>query len=307
VTVPKANDPCWCGSGQKYKRCHKPREAELRLEEGTVSPMRDVPEDIERPPYAASGDPGPKVEPLVKSADVIERMRRAGKLAKDVLQETAAAIAPGVTTDELDAIAHEAHVVRGVYPSPLNYRGFPKSICTSVNEAICHGIPDDRPLRDGDILNLDITVYVDGVHGDTNATFPVGTVDAGSRKLIQTTRECLERGIAAVAPGRPMSEIGKAIESHADRHGFSVVRVFGGHGIGEQFHGDFIPLYHEPRATDPFEPGMVFTIEPMLTMGSYRERIWDNGWTAVTADGLRSAQFEHTILVTDDGVEVLTA
>jgi methionyl aminopeptidase len=303
--VPKANDPCWCGSGQKYKRCHKPTEAASRLRPGSVSPMLTVPDDIARPPYAATGDPGPKVEPLVKSADVIDRIRRAGKIAAEVLRETAAAIAPGVTTDDLDR--HDAHVARGVYPSPLNYRGYPKSICTSVNEVICHGIPDDRALVEGDIVNLDITVYVEGVHGDTNATLPVGRVDAGSRRLIQVTRECLERGIAAVAPGRPISDIGKAIEPHATRHGFQVVRTFGGHGIGEQFHGDFIPLYFEPSANRLLEPGMVFTIEPMLTIGDHREEMWSNGWTAVTRDGLRSAQFEHTVLVTDDGVEVLTA
>ncbi|HMC69688.1 MAG TPA: type I methionyl aminopeptidase, partial [Mycobacteriales bacterium] len=209
--------------------------------------------------------------------------------------------------DELDRVAHEAHLARHVYPSPLRYKGFPKSVCTSVNEVICHGIPDDRALIEGDIVNVDVTVYVDGVHGDTNATFGVGEIDHESRRLIDVTHECLERGIAAVAPGRPISVIGKAIEDHAHANKFGVVRDFVGHGIGEQFHTDLqIPHYYEPRLTTPIESGMTFTIEPMITAGDWRARVWDDGWTAVTADGSRTAQFEHTVLVTDDGVDVLT-
>ena len=189
-------------------------------------------------------------ESAVKSPDVIERMRVAGRIARDVLQETGAAVAPGITTDELDRVAHEAHVARGVYPSPLRYKGFPKSVCTSVNEVICHGIPDDRALVEGDIVNLDITVYVDGVHGDTNATFCVGTVDAESRRLVKVTEECLEHAIAAVRPGAPISDIGQAIETHAHAAGFFVVRAFVGHGIGEVFHGPpQVPHYHERALT----------------------------------------------------------
>ena len=304
-TLPKANDPCFCGSGQKFKRCHKTSYEPIRP--GRISPMRPVPAEIPRPPYAESGEPPERDEPDVKSADVVARMRTAGRAAAEVLAAVGALVRPGVTTDELDAAAHEETIKRGGYPSPLNYRGYPKSLCTSLNEVICHGIPDDRPLRDGDIVNLDVTVYLDGVHGDTNATFLVGEVDPASRRLVDVTRECLERGIAAVAPGRPFNEIGRAIEEHATAHGFGVVRAFVGHGIGEQFHTDLHVLhYYEPRFTKLIEEGMTFTIEPMITMGSWRHILWDDDWTAVTSDGRRTAQFEHTLLVTADGADVLT-
>ena len=299
----RANDDCWCGSGKKYKRCHK---ATL-IHAGAVGPERAVPDDIVRPDYATPGASVRTTETAVKSPGVIERMRGACKVARDVLRETGAAVAPGVTTDELDRVAHEAHLARGVYPSPLRYRGFPKSVCTSVNEVICHGIPDDRALVEGDIVNVDVTVFVDGVHGDTNATFCVGKVDAESRRLVKVTEECLEHAIAAVKPGAPLSDIGQAIELHAHAAGFFVVRAFVGHGIGEVFHGPpQVPHYHERSLTTPMEPGMVFTIEPMITMGSIQPVIWSDGWTAATSDGSRTAQFEHTVLVTDDGVDVLT-
>ncbi|AKL72669.1 methionine aminopeptidase, type I [Actinobacteria bacterium IMCC26256] len=243
----------------------------------------------------------------MKSLDVIERMRGACSIAAEILREAGALVAPGITTDEIDIAVHEATISRNAYPSPLNYRGFPKSVCTSVNEVICHGIPDDRVLENGDILNIDVTAYIDGVHGDTNATFLVGDVDAGSRRLVEVTRECLEFAIEAVIPGRPLSDIGRAIEGHATPNGFSVIRTFVGHGIGEQFHGEPSVLhYYEPRLVMPMEPGMVFTIEPMIAIGDHREKIWSDGWTAVTQDGLRTAQFEHTILVTESGSEVLT-
>jgi methionyl aminopeptidase len=304
--VLKANDPCWCGSGKKFKRCH--RDATERLTPGRISPARAVPPEIPRPDYAETGQPVRWAEPRVKSPDVIARMRRAGRAAAEVLELGAAAIAPGVTTDHIDAVVHQAYIDRGGYPSTLNYRGYPKSLCTSVNEVICHGIPDDRPLRDGDIVNLDVTIFLDGVHGDTNATYLVGAVDPESRRLVEVTRRCLELGIAAVRPGAAFNEIGRAIEAHAHAQGFEVVRAFVGHGIGEQFHTDLqIPHYYEPRLTTPIEPGMVFTIEPMISMGTGQHRIWDDDWTAVTADGSRTAQFEHTVLVTDTGVEVLTA
>jgi methionyl aminopeptidase len=234
-------------------------------------------------------------------------MREACRAAAEVLDIGGAAVAPGVTTDEIDAIVHQAYIDRGGFPSTLNYRGYPKSLCTSVNEVICHGIPDDRALRDGDIVNLDVTIFLEGVHGDTNATFLVGDVDEASRRLVDVTRESLALGIAAVVPGQPFSDIGRAIENHATAHGYEVVRAFVGHGIGEQFHTDLqIPHYYEPRLTTVIEPGMVFTIEPMISIGTGMHRIWDDDWTAVTADGSRTAQFEHTVLVTDDGVEILT-
>jgi methionyl aminopeptidase len=244
---------------------------------------------------------------MVKSPDVIARMRRAGRVAAEVLAETGAAVRPGVTTDELDAICHDACITQGVYPSPLNYQGYPKSLCTSVNEVICHGIPDSRPLEEGDIVNLDVTVYVDGVHGDTNATFLVGEVDEASRRLVAVTRECLWLGIEAVRPGQPISDIGRAIDAHATEHHFGVVRTFVGHGIGQHFHMEpSVPHYFTPSALTVMQPGMTFTIEPMITVGSWRERVWGDGWTAVTVDGRRTAQFEHTLVVTDDGADVLT-
>jgi methionyl aminopeptidase len=272
-----------------------------------ISPRRFVPDSIARPDYATSGKPRRWAEPMVKSPEVIERMRMAGRLAAEVLAETGAAVRPGVTTDELDAICHEACIRRGAYPSPLNYNGFPKSLCTSVNEVICHGIPDDRPLRDGELVNLDVTLFIGGVHGDTNGTFLVGDVDDSSRRLVTVTRECLELGIATVHPGRPISDIGRAIEAHASRYRYGVVRTFVGHGIGEQFHMEpSVPHYFTPSAATQVEPGMTFTIEPMITLGSWRERLWDDGWTAVTVDGRRTAQFEHTLLVTDNGADILT-
>jgi methionyl aminopeptidase len=301
----KANDPCWCGSGRKFKRCHKVSTEHIRP--GRVGPPRTVPADIARPPYADTGVPVRVPESPVRTPEVIERMRRAGREAAQVLQAVAEAIAPGVTTDQLDALCHEETIRRGAYPSPLNYGGFPKSLCTSVNEVICHGIPDDRALVDGDILNLDVTIYLDGVHGDTNATFPVGQIDDESARLIRVTHECLDRGIAAVRPGRPISDIGRAIQVHAEGEGYGVVRAFVGHGIAEQFHTDLqIPHYFDPRATTIIEPGMTFTIEPMITIGAWQHQMWDDGWTAVTVDRRRTAQFEHTLLVTDDGVDILT-
>jgi len=266
-----------------------------------------VPPTISGPDYAANGRPVAVDEPLVKSPEVIERMRVAGRMAAEILRVTAQAIAAGVTTDELDAVCHQATIDRGAYPSPLNYHSYPKSICTSVNEVICHGIPDSRPLADGDIVNLDVTVFLDGVHGDTNATFAVGSIDQESAHLVATTRECLYRGIEAVVPGRPVSDIGRAIQRHAEAAGLGVVRNYCGHGIGEVFHSrPQIPHFYEPSASTVMEPGMTFTIEPMITVGTWRHVSWDDGWTAVTADGRRTAQFEHTLLVTTDGAEILT-
>ncbi len=301
----KANDPCWCGSGKKFKRCHRLTTA--RVQRGAVSPRRAVPETIVLPHYAVTGGSSLRGEAPVKAAEIIEAMRRTGRAAAEVLAETAAAVRPGVTTDELDAICHQACIDRGGYPSPLNYGGFPKSLCTSVNEVICHGIPDSRTLVDGDIVNLDVTLFREGVHGDTNSTYCVGTVDERSQALMRVTHECLDRGIDAVRPGRPLSDIGRAIQSHAEAHRFGVVRNFIGHGIGREFHTDLQVLhYYDPRASTVMQAGMTFTIEPMLTIGRFEHRVWDDDWTAVTVDGSRSAQFEHTILVTDDGADVLT-
>ena len=274
---------------------------------GRLSPTRVVPPGIDLPSYALTGEPDEWDEPLVKDPEVLERMRRTGRAAAEILRAAAALVAPGVTTDELDAFVHDECLRVGGYPSPLNYRGFPKSLCTSVNEVICHGIPDDRALADGDIVNLDVTLFREGVHGDTNMTVPVGTIDPLSQRLIDVTRECTERGIAAVRPGEPVNAIGRAIEEHAHANGFEVVRAFIGHGIGQQFHTDLqIPHYFERRASLRLEPGMTFTVEPMISAGTWRHEIWADGWTAVTTDRTRVAQFEHTLVVTDDGAEILT-
>jgi methionyl aminopeptidase len=265
-----------------------------------------VPPEIPRPDYAATGRPKSQGRD-VKTPDELARLRRACRAAAQVLRVTGEAVRPGITTDALDELAHAETIRLGGYPSPLNYRGYPKSLCTSVNEVICHGIPDSRPLEDGDIVNLDVTVYLEGMHGDCSATFLVGTVDAGGRHLVEAARECLAKGIAAVRPGRPVSDIGKAIEAHASRHGFGVVRAYCGHGIGESFHTALqIPHHYDPSVKRLMEPGMTFTVEPMITEGSWEDALWSDGWTAVTKDGKRSAQFEHTLVVTSGGAEILT-
>jgi methionyl aminopeptidase len=303
--LPQANDACWCGSGRKYKRCHK--RSEGRVLPGVVSPMRSVPAHIVRPPYADSGIVEHWDEPRIKTPEVIERMRHAGRVAAEILRLTGEFLRPGINTDEVDAYCHDLYIERGAYPSTLNYHGYPKSLCTSANEVICHGIPDSRVIQDGDIMNLDVTGYIGGVHGDTNATFFVGDVDPQSRELVRITEECMWKGIEAVKPGRPLSDIGRAIEEHAKTHKLGVVRAFVGHGIGEQFHTDVQVLhYYDSRGSMIMRPGMTFTIEPMITLGSWQHKTWDDDWTAVTADGKRTAQFEHMVLVTDDGVEVLT-
>ena len=303
--LPQANDPCWCGSGRRYKRCH--RASEGRVLPGVISPMRTVPAHIERPSYADTGLVERWDEPVVKSDDVIARMRHAGRVAAEVLRLSGEFLRPGITTDEVDEYTHNLFIERGAYPSTLNYHGYPKSLCSSANEVICHGIPDSRVIRDGDIMNLDVTGFIGGVHGDTNATFLIGQVSEENRQLVRVTEECMWLGIEAVRPGRPLSDIGRAIEDHAKAHNYGVVRAFIGHGIGEQFHTDIQVLhYYDSRSTTVMRPGMVFTIEPMITLGSWQHRMWDDGWTAVTSDGRWTAQFEHTILVTDDGAEVLT-
>jgi methionyl aminopeptidase len=276
------------------------------LHPGRVSPARQVPAHIVRPEYV--GKPGPTLgEKDVKDAETIAAMRIAGRLAAQALVEVGRHVAPGVTTDFLDRVGHEFLCDHGAYPSPLGYRGYPKSLCTSLNEVICHGIPDDTELSDGDIVNIDITAYIGGVHGDTNATFLAGDVDEDSRLLVERTKEAMTRGIKAVAPGRPLNTVGLVIEKYANRFGYGVVRDFTGHGIGKTFHsGLVVPHYDDPRNNVVMEPGMTFTIEPMLTLGSIAYEVWRDGWTAVTKDRKRTAQFEHTILVTEDGHEILT-
>ena len=273
----------------------------------TVSSRREVPAHIPRPEYVDKPAPARFTGSEVKDADTIARMRVAGRLAAQARELVGSHVEPGVTTDELDRIGHEFLCDHGAYPSTLGYRGFPKSLCSSVNEVVCHGIPDSRRIEDGDIVNIDITAFLDGVHGDTNATFLAGDVDEETRLLVERTREATERGIRAVKPGRRINVVGRVIESYARRFGYGVVREFTGHGIGSAFHsGLIVPHYDEAFYDDVIEVGMTFTIEPMLNLGTHEWEMWDDNWTVVTKDGKPSAQFEHTLLVTPDGAEVLT-
>lgn len=281
---------------------------------GTIGPVREVPRAIARPEYVGKGRATAFTGSEIKDTETISRIRVAARLAARALAEVGRAVLPGVTTDELDRIGHEFLVDRDAYPSTLGYPGqghaaaFPKSLCTSVNEVICHGIPDSTVLRDGDIVNIDITAFIDGVHGDTNATFAVGQVDDAAALLIERTREALTRAITAVQPGRAVNVIGRVIESYAKRFGYGVVREYTGHGVGEAFHsGLVIPHYDAaPNHATVMETGMVFTIEPMLTLGTEAWEVWDDGWTVVTADRSLTAQFEHTLLVGEHGAEILT-
>ncbi|NQU36525.1 MAG: type I methionyl aminopeptidase [Actinobacteria bacterium] len=284
----------------------------MPLQPGTISPRRPVPSSIVRPHYVDAGRVTPYVGSEVKDAETIELMRIAGRLGAQALAEVGRAVTPGITTDELDRIGHEFLCDHGAYPSTLGYPGsghdpFPKSLCSSLNEVICHGIPDSTVVADGDIVNIDITAYIGGVHGDTNATFLAGDVDEESRLLVERTHEATMRAIKAVAPGRALSVIGRVIESYAKRFGYGVVRDFTGHGIGTAFHsGLIVPHYDNPNLAITIETGMTFTIEPMLTLGTIDYETWDDTWTIVTKDRKRTAQFEHTILVTDTGSEILT-
>ncbi|WP_404321876.1 type I methionyl aminopeptidase [Arthrobacter luteolus] len=279
-----------------------------RLQPGSVSPRRHVPSSIARPEYVDRDAPAKFTGSEVKSAETIEKIRIASRIAAQAIVEVGNRIEPGVTTDELDRVAHEFLMDHKAYPSTLGYRHFPKSICTSINEVICHGIPDTTVIQDGDIVNVDITAYINGVHGDTNYTFLAGDVDEESRLLVERTAESLRRAIKAVMPGREINVIGRAIESYAKRFGYGVVRDFTGHGVGEAFHtGLIIPHYDAaPAYSRLIETGMVFTIEPMLTLGTIEWDMWEDNWTVVTEDRKRTAQFEHTLLVTDNGAEILT-
>ena len=278
------------------------------LKPGKISPRRAVPAHIDRPEYMYHSGPEVVTAGDIKSPETIEKIRVAGRIAAQALQVVGEAVRPGITTDELDRIGHEFIISHNAYPSCLGYMGFPKSLCTSINVVICHGIPDDRPLEDGDIVNVDITAYYDGVHGDTCAMFEVGNVDEESHLLIERTRNAMMRGIKAVRPGREINVIGRVIESYAHRFDYGVVRDFTGHGVGEAFHSGLIVPHYDaaPAHNEVMEEGMVFTIEPMLNLGGIEWEQWDDDWTVVTKDRGRSAQFEHTIVVTEDGAEILT-
>ncbi|MEV0650551.1 type I methionyl aminopeptidase [Phytomonospora sp. NPDC050363] len=274
---------------------------------GKVSGQRDVPRHIARPEYVGKPAPARFGGSEVKTPELIERMRVACRLAADALVLAGEHVKPGVTTDHIDEVVHEYLCDHGAYPSTLGYRGFPKACCTSLNEVICHGIPDSTVIEDGDIVNVDITAYIEGVHGDNNATFLAGEVSEEARLLVERTYTATMRGIKAVAPGRMLNTVGRVIEAYAKRFGYGVVRDFTGHGIGETFHsGLYVPHYDKPDLDVVMEPGMTFTIEPMIDLGTHDYDIWDDTWTVVTKDRKWSAQFEHTILVTETGHEILT-
>jgi methionyl aminopeptidase len=286
-----------------------PRDAKTgNLIPGRISPKLDVPASIPRPEYVGKAVPSKFTGSNIKTPEQIEKIRHSGKIAAQAIELVGQNAKPGITTDELDKIAHKFLIDNGAYPSTLGYRGYPKSICSSLNEVICHGIPDDTVLEDGDILNIDITAYIDGFHGDSNQTFLVGEVKPEVADLVERTREALARGIAVVAPGRSVNLIGRAIESYAKRFNYGVVRDFTGHGIGEAFHsGLIIPHYDSaPKYSDEMQVGMVFTIEPMLTLGTHQWDMWADGWTVVTKDKSITAQFEHTLVVTETGADILT-
>lgn len=270
--------------------------------------MRTVPESIERPEYVWKDSVQENMgEPFIQTPETIEAMREASKIAANALKVAGAAVAPGVTTDEIDRIAHEYMCDHGAYPSTLGYLSFPKSCCVSLNEIICHGIPDSTVIQDGDIVNIDVTAYKNGVHGDTNATFLAGEVSEEHRLLVERTKEATMRGIKAAKPGREINVIGRVIESYANRFGYNVVRDFTGHGVGPTFHNGLVVLHYDSTAyRNILEPGMTLTIEPMINLGSLDYEIWSDDWTVQNTDGKFTAQFEHTIVITEDGNEILT-
>ncbi|XP_076443023.1 methionine aminopeptidase 1-like [Babylonia areolata] len=323
---------CFKGSWSEHKQVHKKaKETQEESKNGynpwpgfrytgslrafPVTPKRQVPDNIPRPDYADHLEGVPLSERQMRGSTNIkqlddeeqEGMRVVCKLAREILDVAAEAISIGVTTDEIDRLVHEATIDRECYPSPLNYYCFPKSCCTSINEVICHGIPDLRPLENGDIVNIDITAYHRDFHGDLNETMFVGEVDEASKELVKTTYECLMMAIDEVKPGVRYREMGNIIQKHAQSHGYSVVRSYCGHGIHQLFHtAPSVPHYGKNKAIGVMKPGHTFTIEPMISQGTWRDEMWPDNWTAVTQDGKRSAQFEHTLLVTDTGCEILT-
>jgi methionyl aminopeptidase len=280
------NDSCWCGSGKKYKKCHMEQDMVLYSyqEQGYTIPPRGV----------------------VKTSEQIEGIRKSGELTRKALDLVTERIKAGVTTEEINRWVHDFTIENGAYPAPLNYKGFPKSVCTSINNVICHGIPGHTVLKDGDIVNVDVTTILDGYYADASRMFMIGEVSKTARNLVEVARECLYIGIDQVKPYTPLNNVGNAIEEHAVKNGFSVVRDFGGHGLGIQFH-EFPHVDHYKRRDKGvlLVPNMVLTIEPMINEGSFGCKILEDGWTAVTSDGSLSAQWEHTIRVTEDGYEIL--
>ena len=281
------NAPCWCGSGKKYKNCH------LEFDEKLSS-------------FKRQGFPIPK-QKIIKSAKDIEGIRKSCQLTKKILDELSTIIKPGITTNEIDAWVDKKTRENNATPAPLNYKGFPKSICTSINEVICHGIPSDRVLVEGDSINVDVTCILNGYYGDSCRMYAVGKISSEAERLIQTTKTCLDESIKALKPFSSLNVVGDTIEKIAHDAGYSVVEMFGGHGVGNAFHEEpFVFHYKREDKQMICAPGMVFTIEPMINMGTHEAEILDDDWTAVTQDRKLSAQWEHTVLITDSGVEILT-
>ncbi|HOP64003.1 MAG TPA: type I methionyl aminopeptidase [Spirochaetota bacterium] len=280
------NDLCWCGSGKKYKKCHMESDAL----EGAKTQLKKPPKGI-----------------IIKTPEQIEKIRKASILTRDILDMVSEKIGEGITTDEINEWVHEYTISRGAKPAPLGYNGFPKSVCTSINNVICHGIPDETVLKNGDIINVDVTSIVDGYYGDASRMFIIGEASETAKKLVRVAKECMDLGIQEVRPYNDFGRIGQVIQKHATDNGFTVVKDYGGHGIGDKFHEE--PHVHHYdnglRGLQMF-PGMVFTIEPMINEGKFQTGLLGDGWTAVTVDGLLSAQWEHTVCVTDSGVEILT-
>lgn len=284
-----------------------PKGPDGSLIPGKISKILPVPSHIIRPEYVGKPGPSPHVGGDKYDAETIARIRKASKIAAQALAVVLDSAKPGMTTNDLDIIGHEFLISQGAYPSTLGYRGFPKSLCSSLNEVICHGIPDDTIFEDGDLINIDISAYINGVHGDTNGTVVIGDAPQEVIDLVDRTREATHRGIRAALPGREVNIVGRAIETYAKRFNYGVVRDFTGHGVGTSFHtGLIIPHYDEPLYTDQIEVGMVFTVEPMITLGTADWDMWEDGWTVTTKDKKYTAQFEHTILITEDGPEILT-
>lgn len=304
------NDPCWCGSGQKYKKCHLGDDQRTGKGAPASTAAGSTPRPTSRPAARPMGSP---VQPsrsrnLIKTQVQIEGIRKAGVLTRETLDMLEGKIVPGVTTEQINTWVHQFTLDHGAVPAPLNYKGFPKSVCTSVNDVVCHGIPEDRVLKDGDIINVDVTPILNGFYADSSRMYLMGEVDGKTKALVEATNKALHLGIEQVKPGGRVGDIGHAIQTYAEAKGYSVVRDFVGHGTGINFHEDpQVPHFGRPGKGPAMLPGMVFTIEPMINMGDWRVKVLEDGWTAITADGSLSAQFEHTLLVTPDGVEILTA
>lgn len=282
------NDKCWCGSEEKYKKCHM--EQDQYLERLSEKYGYEIPRDI------------------IKSQKDIEGIRKCCSLTKEILDMVESRITAGISTEEINRWVHDYTIEKGAYPAPLGYYGFPKSTCVSINEVVCHGIPDENTIiKDGDIVNVDVTCILDGYYGDSNRTFMIGNVSDKARDLVETARECLRLAIEEVKPFNTIGDIGFVINEYAVSKGYSVVYEFGGHGVGNEFHEEpFVPHVGERGEGMILLPGMTFTIEPMINEGVPETVVLEDEWTAVTADNKLSAQFEHTILVTDTGYEILT-